>query len=62
MNRFSPRTFPKAKEMEMARERDNEPIEDVPAGEADIEREAEANREDIEQVPPPGTDPLHEGP
>ena len=27
-----------------------------------IEEEAERNREKLEEIPPPGTDPLHEGP
>ena len=27
-----------------------------------IKEEAEKNREKLEEIPPPGTDPLHEGP
>ena len=27
-----------------------------------IEREAEKSRRKLDEVPPPGTDPLHEGP
>jgi hypothetical protein len=46
----------------MGRERDNESVEDLPSGDAEIDREAQKSREDIEQVPEPGTDPLHEGP
>ena len=30
--------------------------------EQEIEREAEENRRKLDEVPPPGTDPLHEGP
>jgi hypothetical protein len=48
--------------MSMGRERDNQSIEDLPSDDPGIEREGERNREDIEQVPEPGTDPLHEGP
>ena len=28
----------------------------------EIEREAEKNREKLDSIPEPGTDPLHEGP
>jgi hypothetical protein len=35
---------------------------DLPSGDEEIEREAEKIREVLDQVPPPGTDPLHEGP
>lgn len=28
----------------------------------EIEREAEKSREELEKIPPPGSDPLHEGP
>jgi hypothetical protein len=33
-------------------------------GESDteIEKQAEESREALDEVPPPGTDPLHEGP
>jgi len=27
-----------------------------------VERKAEESRRELDQVPPPGTDPLHEGP
>ena len=30
--------------------------------EDEIDRRAEENREKLDEVPPPGTDPLHEGP
>ena len=37
--------------------------EDLPQkGVKEIEREAEKSRKELESVPPPGTDPLHEGP
>jgi hypothetical protein len=36
---------------------------DVPSTDpAELEREAEKSRKEIESVPEPGTDPLHEGP
>jgi hypothetical protein len=28
----------------------------------EIEREAEKSREELDKIPPPGSDPLHEGP
>ena len=28
----------------------------------EIEKEAEKSRDELDKVPPPGTDPLHEGP
>jgi hypothetical protein len=28
----------------------------------EVEREAEKSREKLDEIPPPGTDPLHEGP
>jgi len=40
----------------MDREKDRE------THEQEIEREAEENRRKLDEVPPPGTDPLHEGP
>jgi hypothetical protein len=48
----------------MDREKDAELAEgDLPTRDnADLAREGEENRRDIEQVPEPGTDPLHEGP
>jgi hypothetical protein len=30
--------------------------------EEEIEREAEKSRRALDEIPPPGTDPLHEGP
>jgi hypothetical protein len=27
-----------------------------------LRREGEANRKELDDIPPPGTDPLHEGP
>jgi hypothetical protein len=35
---------------------------DLPSDDEEIEREAEKNRKELDEVPPPGTDPLHEGP
>lgn len=35
---------------------------DLPSDEEAIEAEAEKNREALDAVPEPGTDPLHEGP
>ena len=35
---------------------------DLPSDEEAIEAEAEKSREELDKVPPPGTDPLHEGP
>lgn len=35
---------------------------DLPSDDPRIEREAEENRREMDQVPPHGTDPLHEGP
>ena len=43
--------------------RDKEEREqDLPSGDAGIEREAEKNRKAMDEIPPHGTDPLHEGP
>lgn len=43
----------------MERKRD----EDLPHRDRkEIEREAEKSRDQLDKVPPPGTDPLHEGP
>lgn len=36
--------------------------QDLPSGDESIEEEAEKNREALDEVPEPGTDPLHEGP
>jgi hypothetical protein len=35
---------------------------DLPSDDARREREAEEARRALDEVPPPGTDPLHEGP
>jgi len=35
---------------------------DLPSDDEAIEREAERSRKELDEVPPPGTDPLHEGP
>jgi hypothetical protein len=43
----------------MGRERQDE---DIPADAGETDREAEASREALDEIPPPGTDPLHEGP
>jgi hypothetical protein len=36
--------------------------EDLPAKDKQIARKGEKNREEMDKVPAPGTDPLHEGP
>ena len=36
--------------------------QDLPSDDKRIEEEAEKNREALDEVPEPGTDPLHEGP
>ena len=41
----------------MAREKD-----DIPPEERERERRAEEAQEELDDIPPPGTDPLHEGP
>jgi hypothetical protein len=65
LNRCAPEPFPhrcvdEAKEAAMnQREKD----EDLPHKDRkEIEREAEKSRKELESVPAPGTDPLHEGP
>ena len=35
---------------------------DLPSDEEAIEEQAEKSREALDEVPDPGTDPLHEGP
>jgi hypothetical protein len=35
---------------------------DLPSDNPRIEQEAEENRREMDEVPPHGTDPLHEGP
>lgn len=42
----------------MGGERKPEPSADEKA----MEEQAKKNREEMDKVPPPGTDPLHEGP
>jgi hypothetical protein len=41
----------------MGRDRD-----DLPSDDEAIERQAEESRKALDEVPEPGTDPLHEGP
>ena len=36
--------------------------DDLPSGDEQIEEDAQKNREALDEIPPPGTDPLHEGP
>lgn len=36
--------------------------QDLPSGDRRIEEEAEKNRRELDDIPPHGTDPLHEGP
>jgi hypothetical protein len=36
--------------------------QDLPSDDEAIEEEAEKNRRKLDEVPEPGTDPLHEGP
>lgn len=36
--------------------------QDLPSGDESIEEEAEESRRELDEVPEPGTDPLHEGP
>jgi hypothetical protein len=35
---------------------------DLPSGDEEIDEQAEKSREALDDIPPPGTDPLHEGP
>jgi hypothetical protein len=35
---------------------------DLPSDDEEIAREGEKNRREMDEVPPHGTDPLHEGP
>ena len=47
----------------MDRTRDEQVKErDLASEDRRIEREAEENRREMDDIPPPGTDPLHEGP
>jgi hypothetical protein len=43
----------------MARDRNDQ---DLPSDDERIEREAEESRDKLDDIPAPGTDPLHEGP
>ena len=36
--------------------------QDLPSGDEAIEDEAEESRRELDDIPEPGTDPLHEGP
>jgi hypothetical protein len=36
--------------------------EDLPSRDDEAARKGGANRREMDKVPPPGTDPLHEGP
>ena len=36
--------------------------QDLPSGDEAIEEEAEESQRELDEVPEPGTDPLHEGP
>jgi hypothetical protein len=44
----------------MGRPQDSE--RNLPSDDEEIAREGEENRRELDEVPPPGTDPLHEGP
>lgn len=46
----------------MDERRDSDRKQDLPSGDEDIEREGEKNRRALDEIPPHGTDPLHEGP
>ena len=47
----------------MDRTRDEQVKErDLPSEDRRIERAAEENRREMDDIPPPGPDPLHEGP
>ena len=50
--------------MDHHREQRNEDVRerDLPSEDDAIAREAEKNRKEEDAIPPPGTDPLHEGP
>jgi hypothetical protein len=50
-------------EPHMGREHEQELKDrDLPSENPEIEREAERNRREMDEVPPHGTNPLHEGP
>jgi len=42
--------------------RDNSNDQDLPSSDSETEREAQESREALDEIPEPGTDPLHEGP
>ena len=46
----------------MQREQDEKDKRDLPSGDKKIAKQGERNRREMDEVPPPGTDPLHEGP
>jgi hypothetical protein len=61
MNRFRRGTFPLATgDATMGEPKADK--KDLPSDDESIEREGEKNQKEMDQVPPPGTDPLHEGP
>ena len=41
---------------------DKRPADDLPSNDNEIARRGEKNRKDMDDIPAPGTDPLHEGP
>ena len=43
-------------------DRHHEQPSDLPSDDKRIDKEAEKNRKEMDEVPEPGTDPLHEGP
>jgi hypothetical protein len=59
-SRFHRQAFEARKEKAMGGERQED--RDLPLGDERIEQEAEKNRKEMDEVPPHGTDPLHEGP
>jgi hypothetical protein len=54
---FPAGAFTAAKEKDMGGDE-----KDLPSGDESIEKEAEESRRELNEVPEPGTDPLHEGP
>jgi hypothetical protein len=60
MNPPARRTFPDPRRARMT---DDARKDDLPQRDQnEIDREAEKNRKELDQVPEHGTDPLHEGP
>ena len=43
-------------------DREPDPKGDLPSDDREIAREGEKSRKAMDEVPEPGTDPLHEGP